>query len=283
MSQVSRPCCRCSRGAWAVGCVGGAGGGLGGWGGARVRVGRVRLRRRWETGQRLAAVQLMRSLVAAAYEVAAVFGVSGVTLWRWGQDFRRHTIGPFGLAGRRPPPRPWRTPDARRGVTSTGSTCGWATSRLATTTTATATASNTPPRTSPPTTRRPVLEVPAAGLAGRPRDARAAVPASASGDSTAACEPYRLRLSSLAPRRRTGRRAQHPSGAAAAGDAGAVDDGRSVCSRWPRRNGAELRLRPGRRVPLGLGSHERRRVVRVVWTRFPAAQAAVVTDLPARV
>ena len=35
-----------------------------------------------ELGRRLAAVQLVRSGVAGAGEVAAAFGVSGVTLWR---------------------------------------------------------------------------------------------------------------------------------------------------------------------------------------------------------
>ena len=42
-----------------------------------------------ELGRRLAAVQLAATKVAAAAEVAAAFGVSGVTLWRWGQDFTR--------------------------------------------------------------------------------------------------------------------------------------------------------------------------------------------------
>ena len=40
-----------------------------------------------ELGRRLAAVQLVTLKVAAAGEVASAFGVSGVTLWRWGQDF----------------------------------------------------------------------------------------------------------------------------------------------------------------------------------------------------
>src|SRR5450755_3843236 len=42
-----------------------------------------------DLGRRLAAVQLAATKVAAAAEVAAAFGVSGVTLWRWGQDFTR--------------------------------------------------------------------------------------------------------------------------------------------------------------------------------------------------
>ena len=37
-----------------------------------------------DLGRRLAAVQLAATKVAAAAEVAAAFGVSGVTLWRWG-------------------------------------------------------------------------------------------------------------------------------------------------------------------------------------------------------
>ena len=49
-----------------------------------------------ETGRRLAAVQLVTSRVAAAGEVAAAFGVSGVTLWRWGQDFA-HAVRSPGL------------------------------------------------------------------------------------------------------------------------------------------------------------------------------------------
>ena len=56
-----------------------------------------------ETGRRLAAVQLVRSRTAAAGEVAAAFGVSGVTLWRWGQDFTRDGVG--GLVRTRTGPR----------------------------------------------------------------------------------------------------------------------------------------------------------------------------------
>src|SRR5687768_4673215 len=56
-----------------------------------------------ETGRRLAAVQLVTSGVAAAGEVAAAFGVSGVTLWRWGQDFTRDGVG--GLVRERTGPR----------------------------------------------------------------------------------------------------------------------------------------------------------------------------------
>jgi hypothetical protein len=56
-----------------------------------------------ELGRRLAAVQLVTSRVAAAGEVAAAFGVSGVTLWRWGQDFTRDGVG--GLVRERTGPR----------------------------------------------------------------------------------------------------------------------------------------------------------------------------------
>ncbi len=47
-----------------------------------------------ETGRRLAAVQLVKSKIASSVEVAAGFGVSGVTLWKWGRDY---TAG--GVAG----------------------------------------------------------------------------------------------------------------------------------------------------------------------------------------
>lgn len=40
-----------------------------------------------EAGRRLAAVQLVATRVAASQEVAAAFGVSGVTLWKWRRDF----------------------------------------------------------------------------------------------------------------------------------------------------------------------------------------------------
>ena len=56
-----------------------------------------------QTGRRLAAVQLVTSRVASAGEVAAAFGVSGVTLWRWGQDFTRDGVG--GLVRERTGPR----------------------------------------------------------------------------------------------------------------------------------------------------------------------------------
>ncbi len=47
-----------------------------------------------ELGRRLAAVQLSNTKVATAVEVAAAFGVTTVTLWRWGQAF-----GQGGVAG----------------------------------------------------------------------------------------------------------------------------------------------------------------------------------------
>jgi transposase len=47
-----------------------------------------------EVGRRLAAVQLVQSKIALSQDVASAFGVSGVTLWRWGQEF---TAG--GVAG----------------------------------------------------------------------------------------------------------------------------------------------------------------------------------------
>src|ERR1039458_2581278 len=40
-----------------------------------------------EVGRRLAAVQLVATKIATSQEVAAAFGVSGVTLWTWRRDF----------------------------------------------------------------------------------------------------------------------------------------------------------------------------------------------------
>jgi hypothetical protein len=40
-----------------------------------------------EVGRRLAAVQLVTARIATSQEVAAAFGVSGVTLWTWRRDF----------------------------------------------------------------------------------------------------------------------------------------------------------------------------------------------------
>jgi hypothetical protein len=47
-----------------------------------------------EAGRRLAAVQLVQSKIALAVDVASAFGVTGVTLWKWGRDY---TAG--GVAG----------------------------------------------------------------------------------------------------------------------------------------------------------------------------------------
>lgn len=47
-----------------------------------------------EAGRRLAAVQLVKTKIASAKEVASAFGVSGVTLWTWRRDY---TAG--GVAG----------------------------------------------------------------------------------------------------------------------------------------------------------------------------------------
>src|SRR5680860_128906 len=47
-----------------------------------------------EAGRRLAAVQLVMSKIATSKEIASAFGVSGVTLWKWGRDY---TAG--GVAG----------------------------------------------------------------------------------------------------------------------------------------------------------------------------------------
>lgn len=56
-----------------------------------------------EAGRRLAAVQLARTGVASAGEVASAFRVSGVTLWRWGQDFDRGGVA--GLVRERTGPK----------------------------------------------------------------------------------------------------------------------------------------------------------------------------------
>ena len=42
-----------------------------------------------EASRRLAAVQLVASKIATSLEVASAFGVSGVTLWKWGRDYTR--------------------------------------------------------------------------------------------------------------------------------------------------------------------------------------------------
>src|SRR5450759_2044080 len=45
-----------------------------------------------EAGRRLAAVQLVASKIATSLEVASAFGVSGVTLWKWGRDYTRDGV-----------------------------------------------------------------------------------------------------------------------------------------------------------------------------------------------
>lgn len=47
-----------------------------------------------EAGRRMAAVQFVQSKIALSVDVASAFGVSGVTLWKWGRDY---TAG--GVAG----------------------------------------------------------------------------------------------------------------------------------------------------------------------------------------
>ena len=54
-------------------------------------------------GRRLAAVQLLKTKVASAVEVAAAFGVTTVTLWRWGQSFAE--AGVSGLVRARSGPK----------------------------------------------------------------------------------------------------------------------------------------------------------------------------------
>jgi transposase-like protein len=64
-----------------------------------------------EVGRRLAAVQLVATKVATAVETAAAFGVTTVTLWRWGQDFGRD--GVTGLVpGRTGPKGPIKLTDS---------------------------------------------------------------------------------------------------------------------------------------------------------------------------
>jgi transposase len=56
-----------------------------------------------EMGRRLAAVQLVKIKVASAVEVAAAFGVTTVTLWRWTQSFTEQGVG--GLVRARSGPK----------------------------------------------------------------------------------------------------------------------------------------------------------------------------------
>ena len=56
-----------------------------------------------ETGRRLAAVQLVTAKLASSVDVAAAFGVSGVTLWKWGREFTAGGVA--GLVPGRPGPK----------------------------------------------------------------------------------------------------------------------------------------------------------------------------------
>ncbi|MGB8019924.1 MAG: helix-turn-helix domain-containing protein, partial [Candidatus Nanopelagicales bacterium] len=72
--------------------VGRAAGGRRGWGGVRFRAGR-----------RLAAVQLVTTRIASARDVAAGFGVSETTLWRWVGAFTAGGVA--ALVPERPGPK----------------------------------------------------------------------------------------------------------------------------------------------------------------------------------
>ncbi len=56
-----------------------------------------------EAGRRLAAVQLVHSKIALSVDVASAFGVTGVTLWKWGRDYG--VGGVAGLLRSRPGPK----------------------------------------------------------------------------------------------------------------------------------------------------------------------------------
>ena len=56
-----------------------------------------------EAGRRLAAVQLVTADLARSVEVASAFGVSGVTLWKWGRDYARGGVA--GLLSARSGPK----------------------------------------------------------------------------------------------------------------------------------------------------------------------------------
>ena len=45
-----------------------------------------------ETARRLAAVQLVTTKIASQAAVAAAFGVSAVTVWRWQAEFAEHGV-----------------------------------------------------------------------------------------------------------------------------------------------------------------------------------------------
>lgn len=63
-----------------------------------------------EAGRRLAAVQLVNSGVASRVDVAAAFGVSTVTVWRWQCDYDESGVG--GLVPAKPGPKgAWKVTD----------------------------------------------------------------------------------------------------------------------------------------------------------------------------
>lgn len=64
-----------------------------------------------ELGRRLAAVQLVRSKIASAVAVAAAFGVTTVTLWRWQRDFAADGVAGL-LAGKSGPKAAFKLTDA---------------------------------------------------------------------------------------------------------------------------------------------------------------------------
>jgi len=66
-----------------------------------------------EAGRRLAAVQLVTSKIATSVDVAAAFGVSGVTLWKWGRDYTAGGVAGL-LRARTGPKGPVKLSDALR-------------------------------------------------------------------------------------------------------------------------------------------------------------------------
>lgn len=66
-----------------------------------------------EAGRRLAAVQLVTSKIATSVEVASAFGVSGVTLWKWGRDYTAGGVGGL-LRARSGPKGPNKLTEALR-------------------------------------------------------------------------------------------------------------------------------------------------------------------------
>src|SRR5664280_3193511 len=66
-----------------------------------------------EAGRRLAAVQLVTSRIATSVDMAAAFGVSGVTLWKWGRDYTAGGVAGL-LRARTGPKGPVKLSDALR-------------------------------------------------------------------------------------------------------------------------------------------------------------------------